>query len=242
MLNCKKFLGKGHALPFSESENASAQAMRNATSRGFQYTQELTWEGKKIVKGEPFTYAGDIKSLTEALCKENSNSNGNGVQFRSTKGREGIYGRIICEHRGQPRIKKNQSPRTSPRKKKTRSKRLGCKVINHHRNHPRYTGTTTIGKLSKEDKDYIIEQAQRYSWPIHVLRKFAEEKAGAMPRKELHDEILDAVTIKTTDSVSAKLMVVLKQLTLIKMFISLLNWALLSKISTGFKNSLKKIK
>eukprot|EP00808_Paulinella_micropora_P011377 g70082.t1 len=24
--------------------------MRNATNRGFQYTQELTWEGKKIVK------------------------------------------------------------------------------------------------------------------------------------------------------------------------------------------------
>eukprot|EP00808_Paulinella_micropora_P021877 g8376.t1 len=100
--------------------------MRNATSRGFQYTQELTWEGKKIVKGEPFTYAGDIKSLTEALCKENSNSNGNGVQFRTTRGREGIYGRIICEHSGQPRMKNNQSPRTSPRKKKTRSKRLGC--------------------------------------------------------------------------------------------------------------------
>eukprot|EP00808_Paulinella_micropora_P021014 g46577.t1 len=91
-----------------------------------------------------------------------------------------------------------------------------------------------MGKLSKEDKDYITEQAQRYSCPIHVLRKVVEEKAGgALPRKELQymlskakamtemnrlkevlanlpanpsDEILDAVTIKTTDSVSAKLM------------------------------------
>eukprot|EP00808_Paulinella_micropora_P021015 g46578.t1 len=92
--------------------------MRNATSRGFQYTQELTWECKKIVQWEPFTYAGDIKSLTKALCKENSNSNGNGVQFRSTGGREGIYGRIICEHSGQPHIKKTNHREHHPGRRK----------------------------------------------------------------------------------------------------------------------------
>eukprot|EP00808_Paulinella_micropora_P010788 g81258.t1 len=104
---------------------------------------------------------------------------------------------------------------SSGEQRNSRSKMLGCncvinfiketkvdtyrwtKITDMHTNHPRYSGSK-IGKLSDEDKERLIHQAQKYSWKIDTLRKYAEEKAGGfLPRKELQYMLVKANVIKS---------------------------------------------
>eukprot|EP00808_Paulinella_micropora_P027135 g12841.t1 len=192
--------------------------MQDATTRSFSYIQLLTFDKKEIVEGEDFTWKGDIKTLIAKIKKETVELTEILLNFVAVEQRK-INTAVLDVNMAECHTQKN------------------IHLVSREIPDPK-----CLGKLSDEDKERLIHQAQKYSWKIDTLRKYAEEKAGGfLPRKELQymlvkanvikeleelekvlaslqanpapsDELMETVTMNKTDSVSARLIKALRTL------------------------------